>query len=912
VVTEVEADPAAGLPGRRTEQARITRLLDDARAGRGGTLVVRGEPGIGKTSLLEWALASARDLRAVRLVGVESEQTLAHAGIHALVTEARRAGIAVPEPHAGVLRAATTGTGPTPTHLALGGAVTGLLAALAAGGSVLVAVDDAHWLDQESLRVLAFALRRLHDEPVAALLAARTHTVAWLDGAGFARIRVGGVGERVAARILGDHTAAEVARACVEATGGNPLALRQLAAVLDDEQRRGRRALPDVLPIAGRPVEVFATQVSALAPATQTALAVVAAASSADAVEIVAALAHRELGPAALAAAEAVGLVALSSTRVDLRHPLVRPGIAVAVGPSALRDAHRALAAVVGDPDRRAWHLEAALVGPDDAVADALDEVAAQAARRGAHAAAAAAWERAARVTTSAPARLRWLTAAAQERWDAAEPLAAAALAREVLDAAGSDAERVTATLVLARAAGWTESSTEAAALLAAEADRTEARDPAAAVSLLLHAALHAGLAGAARASHRHADRAVGLATTAGSPLDAAARSVRAMTARRAGDWPTAAGDAEVAALVVAAPIERLDSRTLSVLHAVALACLAADRFAQAEEACAVATRAAAHHSLPGAARFTSALAAELALRQGRLGAALVTPDLELDELVGFDEPNAFFGPAVLARALAALGRGDDARRHAGAALRTAQRLGMGTLEAWATTALAHLALAGRDHRGAAAHLRRVDELFAEVADPGELWYDADLVEALEGSGARAEAEVARARLAHRAESSGSRWAAGALLRATGILEADPGALAASADAFEALGAPIERARNLLLLGERHRDAPARSTAGAIFERIGASGWAARARTPGSGAPAVPASVAAALSQAELRVAAAVAEGLSNQEIALRLSLSPKTVSNHLSAIFPKLGVRSRTELALRVVSDGGLAPSDH
>jgi DNA-binding CsgD family transcriptional regulator len=264
----------------------------------------------------------------------------------------------------------------------------------------------------------------------------------------------------------------------------------------------------------------------------------------------------------------------------------------------------------------------------------------------------------------------------------------------------------------------------------------------------------------------------------------------------------------------------------------------------------------------------------------------------------------------VTARVEAWLGRLDEAKAHGEAAKAAGTRVGLGTLEAWAGSALGHVALVEGRIDDAIDELRRVQAVHGEVVDPGELWFEADLGEALFAAGDHTATAALATNLAARAERSSSRWGLSAARRLRGLVEHDDVALKESAMLAGELGAPLEEARSLLLLAEQFDDLDAGAGALATFERCGAVRWASRARLAlGDDAGSVErastrdahASLPEALTDAELRVAVAVARGRSNREVGDELFLSPRTIDAHLRRIYARLGIRSRAQLAVLV-----------
>ena len=405
------------LPGRTDEASQIERLLEGARGGVSATLIVHGEAGIGKTTLLDQIASNAAGFTVLRAQPLQMESELPFAGLSDLLRPLLPLLDRIPQPQAAALAGALALGPPTPgDRFAAAAATISLLAAGAEEAPVLAIVDDAHWLDRPSREALLFAGRRLEREGVVLLLAARDSP--WLEGAGIDRLELRGLGLEAAAT-LADRTGRVISAAVrdrlVGETGGNPLALLEAIATLTDGQLRGMT--PIVEPIAvGRSVErSFVQRLEPLPDGTRRALLIAAASYSGEADEVARALAATGLAMTALDAAEQVGLVATRTGRVEFRHPLVRSAAYHDAEPAARRAAHRALASAVNPDqlDQIAWHLAAAAAGPDEDVARLLEESAAAAQGRRGYVAAANALASAAQLSPTESGRIRRTMAAA-------------------------------------------------------------------------------------------------------------------------------------------------------------------------------------------------------------------------------------------------------------------------------------------------------------------------------------------------------------------------------------------------------------------------------------------------------------------------------------------------------------------
>jgi tetratricopeptide (TPR) repeat protein len=431
------------LHGRDVERTAIATLIEEAWAARGGVLVISGEPGVGKTALLDDAVARADGMQLLRTQGIQSESPLAFAALHRLLRPIAHHVAALPAPQAQALRAAfgeEEGDGKNRFLVFL--AALSLLAEAAGSAPVLAVVDDAHWLDDDSAAALLFVARRLHRERVALLFAAREGDERRFDGAELPALAVTGLARGAVEALLRDRAggpvAADVCERLMERTRGNPLALIELPEVLSMEHLAGRAPLPDPLPLTQGVERVFLDRYHRLPEQAQTAL-LVAAADDHQLATVRAAAAKLGAGEEGFDAAERSGLLHVRDSRVELRHPLVRSAVYGAATSSVRRRTHRVLAEVMtarGDADRRVWHLAAATAEPDAGVAAELDRVAERAVQRGGLEAASAAWERAAELTAERQSRAQRRYSAARHAWLAGQPTRA----RRLLEAAQTDA----------------------------------------------------------------------------------------------------------------------------------------------------------------------------------------------------------------------------------------------------------------------------------------------------------------------------------------------------------------------------------------------------------------------------------------------------------------------------------------
>jgi hypothetical protein len=401
----------SALLDRAAETAALEGVLAAVRDGLSGVLVLRGEAGIGKTALLEWAAGRAGEIRLARVAGVQAEIGMGFAGLHQLLVPLLGGLEQLPGPQRQALGSAFgLVAGPPPDRFLVGLAALTLLTDAAAGQPVLCLVDDAQWLDQVSVEVLGFVARRLYADRVGVLFSVREGEGQAAALAGLPELLLGGLPEEVAGELLataaGARVDGRVSAQIVSGVAGNPLALVELAGELTTGELSGAVPLSWPLRFGGRLEELYLARVRALPDETQTLLLVAAADSTGDPALV--AGAARQLG-VDIEAGESAGTGRLVSwqPRVRFRHPLIRSAAYYAARAGARRRAHAALAAVTdpdADPDRRAWHRAEAAPGPDEQVAADLERSAGRAQARGGLAAAAAFLERAALLTPD-PAR---------------------------------------------------------------------------------------------------------------------------------------------------------------------------------------------------------------------------------------------------------------------------------------------------------------------------------------------------------------------------------------------------------------------------------------------------------------------------------------------------------------------------
>src|SRR5918993_2877177 len=492
------------LVGRSCEVAALDGFVAGVRDERGGARVLWGEPGIGKSALLEHVAAQATGFRVLRDRGVASERTLPFAGLHRLVGGVLGLAERIPTAQRAALRGALgldVAVGADRFLISL--ALLSLLAAIAEDGPLLVVVDDADGLDPESVDALAFVGRRLLAEPVGLLLAARSADGPSVVADDLPAVPVAGLDLAASLLVLADAAGPpvtpEVARQLATATRGNPLALRELPSQLTADQAAGRVPLPDPLPVGVVVGAAFIGQARRMPATTRTVLLIAAVDDTGDPGSVLGAARSSGLGLADLEPAELAGLVQIDEHAIAFRHPLVRLAVYQAATFAQRRSAHLAVARALrgeSNADRRAWHRAAAALGPSEGAADDLERSADRARRRSGHVAAAAALERSAELTGDEGRRVRRLTEAAESAWRGGRSAQALALVERA--EALTPTTRLRADLQHIR--GVVElrcgSPAEGCALLLAGADDVADVDPRKALDMLVDAAEAASHAG--------------------------------------------------------------------------------------------------------------------------------------------------------------------------------------------------------------------------------------------------------------------------------------------------------------------------------------------------------------------------------------------------------------------------------
>ena len=427
-------DPSDVLVGRLSERATLHDFVASVRAGAGAVLVIRGDPGIGKTALLDDLAAKHPDLTTERIIGAEAEADLAFAGIQRLIVRHKVFVDKLPAPqHHALLVTLGVEFGPPPARFLVGLGMHALLGAVARSGPILILVDDLQWLDQESIDVLAFVARRLDSGGIGMITAQRSDSaVTAFDP--LPSLRVAGLAPSDALtllrRVVTRPLEARISDQIFTATNGNPLAIIDLARELSTHQLVGLTLLPEPMPVGSHLQAHYLRQLEAMPADVQTWLLLAAAEPSGDLAYVAAGSAVLGIDVDAGDLAEARNLVR-AEERIVFRHPLVRSAIYGGATAGQRRRVHTALAAVTrraGDTDRRAWHLAAGCIGPDEDVADVLERAAERARERGGYSARASLLVRAVELTPDGPRRTARTLAAAEAAMTAGRAMQTLAL----------------------------------------------------------------------------------------------------------------------------------------------------------------------------------------------------------------------------------------------------------------------------------------------------------------------------------------------------------------------------------------------------------------------------------------------------------------------------------------------------
>jgi DNA-binding CsgD family transcriptional regulator len=876
--------------GRANEIEQLDSLLRSAAEGRGGGVVVHGEPGIGKTALLSYAKDKAEGFQVLRAVGVEPEADLAYATLHQLLMPALGSVDQLPGPQAqalDILFGRAHGAPPDPFLVGL--STLSLLSLLAGEKPVLCILDDAHWADQPTLKTLAFVARRLDNEPIALALGARAdegHSAALPH---LRRIPLMGLSAQAAKELLAERplTDGEWTQ-LLAATGGNPLALLELA---------GREMPPEG---TGEPLAMtdelkrsFLTRIQARHAGSLPLLQLIAADGSGSVETIEKAAAALQI-PADRS--ELGDLLTYDGAKLVFRHPLIRSAIYHSATADQRAAIHRALAKAFDSPadqHRCAWHLGKAAVGHDEHAAEQLERSAEHAAQRGGPAAAMAALTRAAELTSDGPRRSRRLWTAAL----AAIQGGYAAAATELLDRAESEPDldekdQIALAAIRATMAEFAGSPHDALAEIKPWIPRALRIDQRLFTPTVV---MYADLGIRTNRPHAWADLDGWFDEVA--PDEDVLKLLRSACRARTGQDPGEFG----------AP-EPVNPVTMTLASGIARQL---GDYELSRRLCRNAGQLARTTGSLGALAWNLEYQAVDEITRGRFGLAEAYAQEGCQFAVEAGQPNtACRHRGLLALCGAIRGRadaGDDAK----AVLAEASVRGLPDALAYARRALGLLELVAGRHSEAARHFEAVGEPPSDLA----MAVVPDLVEALVRAGEQERAAEAAGHYARWTEHTTAPELDALTARCRALVSSDADHYAESLHLHAIADAPLESARTELLLGEHLRRERRRSeaqqhlrAAAENFRRIGAIAWADRAegelRATGEAAQAPETGALSTLTPQELRITLAVGEGLTNREIAAQLFLSPRTVDYHLRKVFQKAAITSRAELMRLVLAE--------
>lgn len=910
----VSVAPAPRLLGRERERRVLHRLLEAAREGHGGALAVYGEPGVGKTALLDEAAAAAPDFAVARAIGVEGEIELAFAALQQLCSPSLDLIERLPDPQRAALGIALgLDEGKPADRFLVGLAVLNLLSEAAETRPLLCVIDDAQWLDRASAQVFAFVARRLLAERIAVVFAARQPIVT-LDG--LAELHVQPLGHRDARALLDSVLPARLDERVLERivldTRGNPLALLELPRGLTPAEIAGGFGLPAALPLPTRIEQSFARRLARLPRDSRRLLLVAAADPTGDtALEWRAATLLGISETATEHSAEFGGLIEFDAG-VAFRHPLARSAVYRAAEPAERSAVHGALAEAtdpIADPDRRAWHRAQAATRPDEDVAAELERSAARAQARGGFSAAAAFLQRASLLSIDPARRGARAVAAA---W-AMQQAGALDEARALLSSAEAgpldDVQRAKVDVIRARILFASERGRDAPVLLLDAAQRVQLLNAAAAREIYLDA-LSAAMFAGRLSGDVDARMVASLARSSVDPGDRAGDLLLRGLATLICDG-AAAGTPLLRAALVA--FGRDEIGTEEGLRWLWLAGRAAAYIWDYENWDALTRR------QLRLARESGALNVLPVTLSTRAGVELFAGNLEEARslmaegdaiIAATDGRSVPYAPVALA---AFRGLESDALTLTGISAEDfiARGEGMGlTLTQWALAFL---------HNGLGHYEAALSAADQAAENPRELWFSpwamVELVEAAVRCDRRERATTALDVLCETTRASGTPWARGIEARARALLADGAAAEALYQEAIRLLDPTrlrVDLARTHLLYGEwlrrerRRTDARAELRAAHdLFGGFGMEAFAERARVEleatGEHARKRTVDTLRELTPQEAQISRLVAQGQSNREVAAQLFISASTVEYHLRKVFRKLDVRTRTQLAGRL-----------
>ncbi|MGE0880866.1 MAG: AAA family ATPase [Acidimicrobiia bacterium] len=903
--------------GRKKELHLLGTRLEAARSGVSGAVAVIGEAGIGKSRLLSELRSRAHGFQVLHTRGHDSESDLAFAALTDLLRPVvDRIAELPPLQRAALGGALAFEPASAGDRFRTSAAFFGLLGVLSENGPVLVVVDDAQSLDAASREALLFAARRLDAEGILIAFAGRAAE----PFAAYAEISpmvLTGLDEPSATAMVNEHAgvavAPSVAQQLQQATAGNPLALAELARSLTRHQLLGFFPLPSPLPTPRQLDAQLLARVRALPTTTQRALLALAVADGVDEPALQRVLRLLDLTAEAFLPAEAAAVVRFEEGHPVFAHPLLAAAVVHHAAPDDLRRMHQRFAEDANDlsRERRALHLARSSIGRDDKIAAVLTAAAADARNRSAYASAGQTLALAANFAVDRDERVRALLGAATDLQIAGRLDQAADLCAQAERAADDVVVRARVRRRWAAVEMFRSGPRANATMLRTDIHQLASRDRPLAVAMLADAATSLMMSGDTGEAIVVARQAVELSGEPHSDDTQLAEVVDAV-ARLLTNDPSGAPSLtrKIPFLANVSDPERLG--TIVVLGALPLIWIDEHRAASALlEPMRAMARAVAPSFLP----LVLPAIAQIDVLNGRLASALaaVTEAISLAQTFEVDSALSF-GLSTLCGVEALLGRADG-HAHAAEAMSVIDAVGNDSLRPFVRRSLGLLALGQGDHDDAAQTLMMLaaDVASLRLGDPGVVPWKPDAIEALTLAGRRDEAITLLSSLDREVEATGRLSGRAGAARGRGIVCDDDGFATHFDEAlaiYTALGYRIESARTHLCYGRRLRETNRYSDAQhqlraalAIFEAAGAEPWIHRVRDElrQSGNPVLeplPTTLAA-LTSKELQIALAVAKGLTNREVAATHFLSTRTVDTHLTRVYRKLGVRSRTELAV-------------
>jgi DNA-binding CsgD family transcriptional regulator/tetratricopeptide (TPR) repeat protein len=913
------------IVGRQQERDMLDRLISDLDHG-GAALVFHGEPGIGKTALLDYVARQAQRIKAMsvlRVRGIESETVLPFAALADLLLPFRRQLEGLPTLQRRSLEASLSlSDGPEGgSRNAFAGCLAALNVLVAASEAQprLVLVDDFQWIDLASRQVLLFIARRLLSERVAMVIAARDEPPTTSVFGDLPATELAGISDPECAELLsrrGLGPAPRVLDELARLSRGNPSVLIETASALNASQLRGDEAIPDLLRVSRSLDRIWLARFGDLPEPTLDALTVLAASRSTTIGDLEAALVLLGLSVAALGPAERIGLVVAGPTAYEFRHPVLRPLI---LNRRTLEQKLIAFKALAGASRGalRAWYRAAATSGPDEDVAGDLAAAASEARRRSAFESASLAWRRAAELTARPTTKAIWLRRAAEDAFLVGRSTQASGLCGDALSIAADPPTRADIELLRGRIHTWLGRPTEAHELLTTASQAIRKVDPGRASQLLIEAVFPALISSQIADARRAAEEGAALAVASGvSSLKAtlALAQVRVVAGQVAEACDLIDSATEV--LQRADPV--LEAQTLTITgHCYTMA----DRQEAGRRLLTRVIEAARHASAPAALAYALAARSEVDAWSGQVSSAYI----DASEAVAWADElgqRSALGYALMCLARIHAIRGDLAQcnEHIARADRDVDRFDVRIMAAYAP-ALAGFAEVSRGaYEAAVDHLVQAYDIARQIGlgNPMTPPFAADLVEAYVRVGDREGALDVLDWLERCAAVSGLTWATAVVERCQGLLATSFVECRRHFDnatvAHRRQVAPFEQARTYLCRGEMFRRfrrpglarVPLRAALD-TFRALGAQLWAKRTEVELGAAGdrqvlRVARPLLELLTPQELQVARAIVRGLNNPEVAASLFVSRKTVEAHLTRVYRKLGVRSRTDLTRLLV----------